>query len=154
MIRRMIFLGAASLMCAIPAAAQERGTVEFGAFGSGGMFNKSLTLNSGFGVGGHVGAYLDPNWAVEFEGGHRSASLAASLVSPQGLVIALAADHVQRPECRHDVAQQAESDSGARRGRALEPGEMAASGKSDSRLNRARLRAAFACRPGEPAAEN
>ena len=54
MIRRMIFLGAASLMCAIPAAAQERGTVEFGAFGSGGMFNKSLTLNSGFGVGGHV----------------------------------------------------------------------------------------------------
>jgi outer membrane protein OmpA-like peptidoglycan-associated protein len=74
MIRRMIFLGAASLMCAIPAAAQERGTVEFGAFGSGGMFNKSLTLNSGFGVGGHVGAYLDPNWAVEFEGGEMKAS--------------------------------------------------------------------------------
>ena len=29
MIRRTILIGAATLMCAIPAAAQERGTVEF-----------------------------------------------------------------------------------------------------------------------------
>ena len=77
MIRRTILLGAATLMCAIPAAAQERGTVEFGAFGSGGMFNKSLTLNSGFGAGGHVGVFLDPRWALEFEGGEMQASRTA-----------------------------------------------------------------------------
>jgi peptidoglycan-associated lipoprotein len=77
MIRRTILLGAATLMCAIPAAAQERGTVEFGAFGSGGMFNKSLTLNNGFGAGGHVGVFLDPRWALEFEGGEMQASRTA-----------------------------------------------------------------------------
>ncbi len=74
MIRKIAFIGAAALMCAIPAAAQERGTVEFGAFGSGGMFNKSLTLNSGFGGGGHVGMFLDPRWALEFEGSEMQAS--------------------------------------------------------------------------------
>ncbi len=74
MIRKIALIGAATLLCAIPAAAQERGTVEFGAFGSGGMFNKSLTLNSGFGGGGHVGVFLDPRWALEFEGSEMQAS--------------------------------------------------------------------------------
>jgi peptidoglycan-associated lipoprotein len=74
MIFKAITIGALALAAAVPLAAQERGTVEFGAFGSGGLFNKSLTLNSGFGAGGHIGAYLDRRWALEFEGGEMRAS--------------------------------------------------------------------------------
>jgi len=62
-----IAIGVAVLALASTAAAQERGTVEFGAFGSAGKFNQSLTLDRGFGAGGHVGVYLDPRWALEFE---------------------------------------------------------------------------------------
>lgn len=67
MIRKAITIGAATLICALPAAAQQRGTVEFGAFGSAGMFDKSLTLDKGFGAGGRIGLYLDPRWSIEFE---------------------------------------------------------------------------------------
>jgi outer membrane protein OmpA-like peptidoglycan-associated protein len=67
MIRRAITIGAASLICALPALAQERGTVEFGAFGSAGTFNKTMTLDKGFGAGGRVGVYLDPRISIEFE---------------------------------------------------------------------------------------
>ena len=67
MIRRAITIGAAALVWAIPAAAQERGTMEFGAFGSVGIFDKSLTLDKGFGGGGRIGAFLDPRWSIEFE---------------------------------------------------------------------------------------
>jgi peptidoglycan-associated lipoprotein len=38
------------------------------------MFNKSLTLDNGFGAGGHVGVFLDPRWALEFEGSEMQAS--------------------------------------------------------------------------------
>jgi peptidoglycan-associated lipoprotein len=74
MLLRTIAIGAAALVWAVPAAAQDRGTVEFGAFGSAGTFNKSLTLNSGVGGGGLVGIYLDPRWAVEFDEGEMRAS--------------------------------------------------------------------------------
>ena len=67
-------VGFATLVCAVPAAAQQRGTVEFGAFGSAGVFDNSLTLKSGFGGGGRVGAYLDPRWALEFEKGEMRAT--------------------------------------------------------------------------------
>ena len=64
-----IIIGGAMALSAVPLAAQQRGTVEFGAFGSAGTFDKSLTLDRGFGGGGHIGAYLDRTWAVEFEMG-------------------------------------------------------------------------------------
>jgi len=67
MIRRAITIGAAVLVCALPAAAQQRGTMEFGAFASAGIFNKDLTLDKGFGGGGRIGMYLDPRWSIEFE---------------------------------------------------------------------------------------
>lgn len=67
-------IGIAALAFAAPAAAQTRGTVEFGAFGSVGRFDKALTLNSGYGAGGRVGIYLDPRWALEFEKGEMRAS--------------------------------------------------------------------------------
>lgn len=70
---RAITIAAAVLAWVGPAAAQERGTVEFGAFGSAGFFDRSLTLHSGFGGGGRVGVYLDPRWALEFEKGEMRA---------------------------------------------------------------------------------
>lgn len=66
---RIFTIGVAVLVCAVPAAAQQRGTVEFGAFGSLGSFDKALTLDRGFGGGGRVGVYLDPRWAIEFDKG-------------------------------------------------------------------------------------
>ena len=66
---KTIIIGAVVLATAVPVAAQERGTVEFGVFGSAGRFDKSLTLDRGFGVGGRVGVYLDPRWSIEFEKG-------------------------------------------------------------------------------------
>jgi outer membrane protein OmpA-like peptidoglycan-associated protein len=74
MIRRAITIGAAVLVCAIPAAAQQRGTMEFGAFGIAGIFNKDLTLDKGFGAGGRIGMYLDPRWSIEFEDAEMLAS--------------------------------------------------------------------------------
>ncbi len=84
MIRRATFVGATALSLltfAVPAGAQQRGTVEFGAFASGGSFDKSLTLNSGVGGGGRVGIYLDRNWAVEFDESEMSASRTLGLAN-------------------------------------------------------------------------
>ncbi len=64
---RAYAIGMAALMWAVPAAAQERGTIEFGAFGSAATFDNSLSLKTGYGGGGRVGAYLDPRWSIEFE---------------------------------------------------------------------------------------
>jgi len=59
--------GLAALLFALPALAQQRGTVEFGAFGSAASFDNALSLKSAFGGGGRVGAFLDPRWSLEFE---------------------------------------------------------------------------------------
>ena len=74
MARRIITIGAAMLALAGPVAAQQRGTVELGAFASAGMFDNSLTLDKGFGAGGHVGIFLDPRVALEFEKGEMRAT--------------------------------------------------------------------------------
>jgi len=57
----------AALTYAAPAAAQQRGTIEFGGFGSTARFDNALSLKTAFGGGGRVGAYLDPRWSLEFE---------------------------------------------------------------------------------------
>ena len=64
---RVCTLGFAAMMWALPAAAQERGTMEFGAFGSAAKFDEKLTLKTGYGGGGRIGMYLDRGLAVEFE---------------------------------------------------------------------------------------
>jgi outer membrane protein OmpA-like peptidoglycan-associated protein len=69
MTRNILMIGAIALLWAAPAQTQQRGTVEFGAFGSVGQFDKTLTLDKAFGGGGRVGIYLDPRWSVEFEKG-------------------------------------------------------------------------------------
>jgi outer membrane protein OmpA-like peptidoglycan-associated protein len=63
-----------ALAWAAPLAAQERGTVEFGAFGSAASFDQELLLKSGYGGGGRVGIFLDPRWAIEFENAEMRAS--------------------------------------------------------------------------------
>jgi outer membrane protein OmpA-like peptidoglycan-associated protein len=74
-------IGGAALLWAAPVMAQQRGTVEFGAFASGGMFDKSLTLNSGYGGGGRIGVYLDPRVALEFDMGEMTATRTLGLAN-------------------------------------------------------------------------
>ena len=57
----------AALVLAVPAGAQQRGTMEFGFFASGASFDQELGLNKGVGGGGRVGMYINPNWSIEFE---------------------------------------------------------------------------------------
>lgn len=71
---RIFMIGAAAMVLAAPAAAQERGTVEFGAFGSLGSFDNVLTLKRGWGGGGRIGAYLTPRVSLEFEKGEMRAT--------------------------------------------------------------------------------
>ena len=74
MIRRAITIGAATLIFALPAVGQERGTMEFGAFATAASFDNSLSLKSGFGGGGRIGMFLDSRFATEFEMGELKAT--------------------------------------------------------------------------------
>ncbi len=65
---RTFTIGAAVLIAALPAAAQERGTLEFGAFVSSNMFDNAYRMDNAIGFGGRVGAFLAPRWSLEFEG--------------------------------------------------------------------------------------
>ncbi len=67
MLVRVCTVGIAALVWALPVAAQQRGTVEFGAFASAASFDNSLSLKSAFGGGGRIGMFLDPRWSIEFE---------------------------------------------------------------------------------------
>ena len=71
--RMMIAVGVAALVSAAPAAAQQRGTVEFGAFGSHTSYTSSLGMNSNMGFGGRVGAFFTPRFSAEFEAGSGTA---------------------------------------------------------------------------------
>ncbi|HEU4988966.1 MAG TPA: OmpA family protein [Gemmatimonadaceae bacterium] len=64
---RAFTVGVAALVWAVPAIAQQRGTMEFGAFGSAASFDNALSLKTAFGGGGRIGMYLSPRWSVEFE---------------------------------------------------------------------------------------
>lgn len=55
------------LVGAVPVLSQERGTMEFGAFGSAASFDRDLSLTTAFGGGGRVGMFLNPRWSIEFE---------------------------------------------------------------------------------------
>lgn len=64
---KSVVAAVAAVIFAVPAAAQQRGTMEFGAFGSAASFDNSLSLRTGFGGGGRVGMFLAPRWSIEFE---------------------------------------------------------------------------------------
>jgi outer membrane protein OmpA-like peptidoglycan-associated protein len=81
MLFRFVVLGATVALCGASAAAQQRGTVEFGVFGSAGRFDRSLTLDRGVGGGGRGGGLLDPRWALEFEKAEMRASRTLGLTN-------------------------------------------------------------------------
>src|SRR5579884_2320077 len=64
---RAAALAIVAALASRPVAAQERGTIEFGAFGSAATFDNALSLKTGYGAGGRVGAFLDRRWSIEFE---------------------------------------------------------------------------------------
>ena len=74
MLIRVCTLGLAAMVWALPAAAQERGTMEFGAFGSVARFDDALLLKTGYGGGGRIGMYLNRHVAIEFEDGEMRAT--------------------------------------------------------------------------------
>lgn len=71
---RALTVGVAALVWAVPAVAQQRGTMELGAFASAASFDNSLSLKSGYGGGGRVGMFLHPRWSIEFEKAEMRAS--------------------------------------------------------------------------------
>ena len=60
-------VGVAALVWAVPAAAQDRGTMEFGGFATAAAFQNSIGLKTGYGGGIRFGMFLDPSWSIEFE---------------------------------------------------------------------------------------
>ncbi len=69
MLARAISVSFAVLVGAVPATAQQRGTMEFGAFGARNAFDDSLGMNSSWGAGVRIGVFVVPRLSVEFEGG-------------------------------------------------------------------------------------
>jgi peptidoglycan-associated lipoprotein len=88
MFTKAITVGVAVLLGAAPAAAQQRGTVELGAFGSATSFGSSLNMRSGWGGGARVGAFFTPRFAIELEGGGIRAGRALGLADVNVGVIA------------------------------------------------------------------
>ena len=64
---RAFTIGVTALVLAVPAAAQQRGTMEFGAFGSIASFDNALSLKTAYGGGGRIGMFLGPRLSIEFE---------------------------------------------------------------------------------------
>jgi outer membrane protein OmpA-like peptidoglycan-associated protein len=79
MFKTAIMVGIAALVGAAPATAQQRGTMEFGAFGSNSSWDNSLNINNNWGGGARVGVFLTPRLSAEFEGGGGSASRSLGL---------------------------------------------------------------------------
>lgn len=82
MYARAITVGMAVLIGAAPAVAQTRGSMEFGAFGSAGSFDKKIGLDNGMGGGGRVGMFVTPRFSIEVEGGAMRASRSAGFAGP------------------------------------------------------------------------
>jgi len=79
MLARAIAVGVAVLVGAVPATAQQRGTVEFGGFGSTTSFDNGLGMNSGFGGGARIGVFFFPRLSTEFEWGGSNVSRSLGL---------------------------------------------------------------------------
>lgn len=66
---RTLTLGAIAALVAVPVAAQQRGTLELGAYISQTYFEDRLGLDDAIGGGGRIGLFLTPRASIEFEGG-------------------------------------------------------------------------------------
>lgn len=81
MFARSITFGAAMMIAALPAAAQQRGTLEMGGFISSNSFDETYKMDNAIGFGGRFGAYLHPRWSVEFEGNGGTAGRPSGLAN-------------------------------------------------------------------------
>jgi peptidoglycan-associated lipoprotein len=81
MYKTAIMVGIAALVGAVPATAQQRGTMEFGAFGSNTSWSNGLNMNSSWGAGARIGVFVTPRLSAEFEGGGGSASRGLGLAN-------------------------------------------------------------------------
>jgi len=81
MFKTAIMVGVAVLVGAVPATAQQRGTFEFGAFGSNTSWDNSLNMNSNWGAGARIGVFITPRLSAEFEGGGGNASRSLGLAN-------------------------------------------------------------------------
>lgn len=73
MFGKVFTVGAAVLLAAAPATAQQRGTMEFGAYAGSTSFDNSLGMNNSWSAGGRVGMFAFPRLSLEIEaGGGRS----------------------------------------------------------------------------------
>jgi peptidoglycan-associated lipoprotein len=84
---KIISVGVAALVLSASATAQQRGTVEFGGFGSRTAFGDGLAMNAGWGLGGRIGAFITPSLAIEFEGGSSNSSRNAGLQDVRSSVL-------------------------------------------------------------------
>ncbi len=64
---RTLTIGAAILFAAVPAAAQERGSLELGGFLSFNHFDPAYQMENSLGLGGRAGYFLVPRVSIEFE---------------------------------------------------------------------------------------
>jgi peptidoglycan-associated lipoprotein len=87
MLKQMMTIGAAMMIAAIPAAAQDRGTIEFGGFASWNMWDKAYQMDNGIGFGGRIGAFLDPRWSIEFDANGGTASRPSGLTDRSFMVL-------------------------------------------------------------------
>lgn len=78
-VRAFATVGVAALVWAVPVAAQQRGTLELGAFASAASFDNALTLKNAIGGGGRAGMFLGPSLAIEFEKGEMKAKRTGGL---------------------------------------------------------------------------
>lgn len=76
---RTLTIGALALITALPAAAQERGSIELGGFISSNAFDNAYLMDNAIGFGGRVGAFLSPRWSIEFEGNGGTATRPGAL---------------------------------------------------------------------------
>lgn len=73
MLNKTLIVGAAILIAAVPAAAQQRGSMELGAFISMNAFDNAYQMDNAIGIGGRVGMFLTPRVSLEVEANNGSA---------------------------------------------------------------------------------
>ena len=75
--RVLAVLAVASLVCALPVAAQRAGTIEVGGFARYVDFDNTLPMGDDMDIGGRVGVYLEPALTLEVDRARSSQSSAA-----------------------------------------------------------------------------
>jgi peptidoglycan-associated lipoprotein len=79
MLNKTLIVGAAIMIAAVPAAAQQRGSMELGAFISMNAFDNAYQMDNAIGIGGRVGMFLTPRVSLEVEANNGSAKRPAGL---------------------------------------------------------------------------